>query len=577
MHGERVDKEKKGEMICLLPQLAPSMPANDEYVIEILKDVGLMSQEQADELAGRTGGLHMVETLIKEGTVSAEDVARTLASQNGMDFVDLSLVTPSPELVGLLSPENARRYKTVPVSEHDGSLVLAIADPMDFEAFDSIGFLLKRPVEFVCAVPAQINDKLDRLYPQGLEELGKAVVTEEEEEYNGDDDAPIIRLVSNLLIEAQNNRASDIHIEPMEKRLRIRYRIDGNLQEMQSPPKKLQGAIISRLKIMTASMNIAEKRVPQDGRIQVKVGDKTIDLRVSSVPTVHGESIVMRILDKSSLMLGLPELGFMSDDQATFERLVAMPDGIILVTGPTGSGKTTTLYGCLNYMNRPDRKIITVEEPVEYQMTGINQVQVNAEVGMTFAAALRAMLRQAPNIVMLGEIRDKETAEIAINASLTGHLVLSTLHTNDAPAAVARLVDIGVQPFLVSSAVRGIMAQRLVRKLCANCKVPGEMSEYEARVLNLDSSQLSKATVMRAVGCEKCRGKGFRGRMGIFEIFVADDEVRQMINRSATTLQLRHRTREMGMRTLREDGIRKVLAGLTTPEEVISSTMGEDH
>ncbi len=577
MHGERVDKEKKGEMICLLPQLAPSMPANDEYVIEILKDVGLMTQEQADELAGRTGGLHMVETLIKEGTVSPEDVARTLASQNGMDFVDLSLVTPSPELVGLLSPENARRYKTVPVSEHDGSLVLAIADPMDFEAFDSIGFLLKRPVEFVCAVPAQINDKLDRLYPQGLEELGKAVVTEEEEEYNGDDDAPIIRLVSNLLIEAQNNRASDIHIEPMEKRLRIRYRIDGNLQEMQSPPKKLQGAIISRLKIMTASMNIAEKRVPQDGRIQVKVGDKTIDLRVSSVPTVHGESIVMRILDKSSLMLGLPELGFMSDDQATFERLVAMPDGIILVTGPTGSGKTTTLYGCLNYMNRPDRKIITVEEPVEYQMTGINQVQVNAEVGMTFAAALRAMLRQAPNIVMLGEIRDKETAEIAINASLTGHLVLSTLHTNDAPAAVARLVDIGVQPFLVSSAVRGIMAQRLVRKLCANCKVPGEMSEYEARVLNLDSSQLSKATVMRAVGCEKCRGKGFRGRMGIFEIFVADDEVRQMINRSATTLQLRHRTREMGMRTLREDGIRKVLAGLTTPEEVISSTMGEDH
>ncbi len=577
MHGERVDKEKKGEMICLLPQLAPSMPANDEYVIEILKDVGLMSQEQADELAGRTGGLHMVETLIKEGTVSAEDVARTLASQNGMDFVDLSLVTPSPELVGLLSPENARRYKTVPVSEHDGSLVLAIADPMDFEAFDSIGFLLKRPVEFVCAVPAQINDKLDRLYPQGLEELGKAVVTEEEENYNGDDDAPIIRLVSNLLIEAQNNRASDIHIEPMEKRLRIRYRIDGNLQEMQSPPKKLQGAIISRLKIMTRSMNIAEKRVPQDGRIQVKVGEKTIDLRVSSVPTVHGESIVMRILDKSSLMLGLPELGFMSDDQATFERLVAMPDGIILVTGPTGSGKTTTLYGCLNYMNRPDRKIITVEEPVEYQMTGINQVQVNAEVGMTFAAALRAMLRQAPNIVMLGEIRDKETAEIAINASLTGHLVLSTLHTNDAPAAVARLVDIGVQPFLVSSAVRGIMAQRLVRKLCANCKVPGEMSEYEARVLNLDSSQLSKATVMRAVGCEKCRGKGFRGRMGIFEIFVADDEVRQMINRSATTLQLRHRTREMGMRTLREDGIRKVLAGLTTPEEVISSTMGDDH
>jgi type II secretion system protein E len=553
------------------------MPANDEYVIEILKDVGLLSQEQAEEIAGRTGGAHMVDTLIREGTVSEEDVARTLASQNGMDFVDLNQVTPSPELIALLTPETARRYKTVPVSEHDGSLVLAIADPMDFEAFDGLGFLLKRPVEFVCAIPAQITEKIERLYPAGLEDLPGSVSVNEEDETDAGDDAPIIRMVSNILVEAQNSRASDIHIEPLEKRLRIRFRIDGNLQEIQNPPKKLQGAIISRLKIMTGSMNIAEKRVPQDGRIQVKVGEKTIDLRVSSVPTVHGESIVMRILDKSSLMLGLPELGFLSDDQATFERLVTMPDGIILVTGPTGSGKTTTLYGCLNYMNRPDRKIITVEEPVEYQMTGINQVQVNSEVGMTFAAALRAMLRQAPNIVMLGEIRDKETAEIAINASLTGHLVLSTLHTNDAPAAVARLVDIGIQPFLVSSAVRGIMAQRLVRKLCTNCKQPGELTEYEAHVLNIDAAQLAKATVMSPVGCEKCRGKGFRGRMGIFEIFVADDDIRQMINRNATTLQLRHRTRELGMRTLREDGIRKVLAGLTTAEEVISSTMGDNH
>jgi type II secretion system protein E len=552
------------------------MPANDEYVIEILKDVGLLSQEQAEEIAGRTGGAHMIDTLIREGTVSEEDVARTLASQNGMDFVDLNQVTPSPELIDQLTPETARRYKTVPVSEHDGSLVLAIADPMDFEAFDGLGFLLKRPVEFVCAIPAQITEKIERLYPAGLEDLPGSVSVNEEETEAGDD-APIIRMVSNILVEAQNSRASDIHIEPLEKRLRIRFRIDGNLQEIQNPPKKLQGAIISRLKIMTGSMNIAEKRVPQDGRIQVKVGEKTIDLRVSSVPTVHGESIVMRILDKSSLMLGLPELGFLSDDQATFERLVTMPDGIILVTGPTGSGKTTTLYGCLNYMNRPDRKIITVEEPVEYQMTGINQVQVNSEVGMTFAAALRAMLRQAPNIVMLGEIRDKETAEIAINASLTGHLVLSTLHTNDAPAAVARLVDIGIQPFLVSSAVRGIMAQRLVRKLCTNCKQPGELTEYEAHVLNIDAAQLAKATVMSPVGCEKCRGKGFRGRMGIFEIFVADDDIRQMINRNATTLQLRHRTRELGMRTLREDGIRKVLAGLTTAEEVISSTMGDNH
>jgi len=552
------------------------MPANDEYVIEILKDVGLVTQEQLEELGGRTGGLHLVENLVKEGIVSAEDVARTLASQNGMDYIDLAHVTPNPELVRLLTPELARRYKTIPISDHDGSLVLAVADPMDFEAFDSIGFILKRPVEFVCAIPSQISEKIERLYPLGLEEIGKAVGTIEVEEEAGDD-APIIRMVSNLLIEAQNNRASDIHIEPMEKRLRVRFRIDGNLQEVQSPPKKLQGAIISRLKIMTGTMSIAEKRVPQDGRIQVKVGEKTVDLRVNSIPTVHGESIVMRILDKSSLMLGLPELGFLSDDQALFERLVQLPDGIILVTGPTGSGKTTTLYACLNYMNKPDRKIITVEEPVEYQMTGINQVQVNSEIGMTFPAALRAMLRQAPNIVMLGEIRDEETASIAINASLTGHLVLSTLHTNDAPSAIARLVDIGVQPFLVSSAVRAVMAQRLVRKLCGNCKAPGELSDYEMRALGLDAAQLARATPMKAVGCEKCRGKGFRGRMGIFEIFVADDEIRQMINRNATTLQLRHRTRELGMRTLREDGIRKVLAGLTTADEVISSTMGDEH
>lgn len=554
------------------------MPANDEYVIEILKDVGLISQEQVDQTAAKTGGLHMVDVMVKEGVVSAEDVARTLASQNGMDFVDLQMVTPTPELVDLLTPETARRYKTIPVSEHDGSVVMAVADPMDFEAFDSIGFLLKRPVEFVCAIPAQIEEKLNRLYPLGLEELTKGgPEIEVDEDTGGDDDAPIIRMVSNLLVEAQNNRASDIHIEPLEKRLRVRFRIDGNLQEVQSPPKKLQAAIISRLKIMTGTMSIAEKRVPQDGRIQMKMGDKVVDLRVNSIPTVHGESIVMRVLDKSSLMLGLPELGFLSDDQALFERLVALPDGIILVTGPTGSGKTTTLYACLNYMNKPDRKIITVEEPVEYQMTGINQVQVNSEIGMTFPAALRAMLRQAPNIVMLGEIRDEETASIAINASLTGHLVLSTLHTNDAPGAIARLVDIGVQPFLVSSAVRAVMAQRLVRKLCANCKQPGELSEYEMQALSLDAAQVARATPMRAVGCDKCRGKGYRGRMGIFEIFVADDEMRQMINRNATTIQLRHRCRELGMRTLREDGIRKVLAGMTTADEVISSTMGDSH
>jgi type IV pilus assembly protein PilB len=307
------------------------------------------------------------------------------------------------------------------------------------------------------------------------------------------------------------------------------------------------------------------------------MGKNTIDLRVSTIPTNHGESVVMRILDKSSLTLGLPELGFLTDDQAMFERMILLPDGILLVTGPTGSGKTTTLYACLNYINRPDRKIITVEDPVEYQMSGINQVQVNADIGMTFPAALRSMLRQAPNIIMIGEIRDFETASIAINASLTGHLVFSTLHTNDAPAAVARLVDMGVKPFLVATSIRAIMAQRLVRKLCLQCKQPGELTEGELEALRLEPSQLENAHIMSSVGCDNCRHKGYRGRMGIFEIFEINDEVRFMVNDRLSTLQLRQRARQLGMRTLREDGIRKVLAGLTTAEEVVSATMGDAY
>jgi type II secretory ATPase GspE/PulE/Tfp pilus assembly ATPase PilB-like protein len=344
---------------------------------------------------------------------------------------------------------------------------------------------------------------------------------------------------------------------------------------MQSPPKRLQSAIISRLKIMTGSMSIAEKRLPQDGRIQVKIKKKPLDLRVSTIPTNHGESVVMRLLDKATLKLGLPELGFLSDDQEIFERLIKLPDGILLVTGPTGSGKTTTLYGCLNYINKPDRKIITVEEPIEYQMTGINQVQVNTEIGMSFPAALRSILRQAPNIIMIGEIRDLETASIATNASLTGHLVFSTLHTNDAPSAVARLVDLGVQPFLVASSVRAIMAQRLVRRLCPHCKQPGALTETELRALRIEPGQLSEAQVMKPVGCERCRQIGYKGRMGIFEIFVIDDDVRHMINKRSATLLLRQRARELGMRTLREDGVRKVLAGLTSAEEIISITVGD--
>jgi len=551
---------------------------NEDYLVDMLHDVGLITRSQITDAQTTAQGGSLIKVLIEAGHITQEDIARTLAAQNGMEFVDLSTVAPPPDVIETMSLENARRYRAVPVQFRDGTLVVAISDPMDMEAADSLSFILNRDIEFVCATPDAIAKAIGDFYGtgDGSMEGGEGEMMSTDGLADGEateGDAPIIKMVSMLLLEAYNNRASDIHLEPLEKRFRVRFRIDGVLQEMPSPPKKLHSAIISRLKIMSGSMSIAEKRLPQDGRIQVKLGQKALDLRVSSIPTVQGESIVMRILDKSALLLGLPDLGFLSDDQQKFERLINLPDGILLVTGPTGSGKTTTLYACLHYMNKPDRKIITVEEPVEYQLSGINQVPVNSDIGMTFPAALRSILRQAPNIIMIGEIRDMETASIAINASLTGHLVLSTLHTNDAPSAVARLVDIGIKPFLVSSSVRAVMAQRLVRKLCAKCRQPGELTEYEARTLRIDQGALAEASIMVPKGCEVCRGKGFKGRMGIFEVFVVDDEVRHMVNNNATTLQLRARARELGMRTLREDGVRKVLAGLTTAEEVITTTM----
>lgn len=550
------------------------MAHNEEYVVEILQDVGLITQSQVSNAREKAGAGSLVKELIEEGAITQEDVSRTLAAQNGMEFIDLTTVAPPPDVLDAMDLESCKRYRAVPVALHDETLVVAIGDPMDMETADALSFVLNRDIEYVCATPDSIQKAIQDFYgsPEGEAVEGEADIIGNEGEVT-EGDAPIIKMVSTLLLEAYTNRASDIHLEPLEKKFRVRFRIDGVLQEMHSPPKKLHSAIISRLKIMSGSMSIAEKRIPQDGRIQVKLGAKALDLRVSSIPTVHGESIVMRILDKTSLMLGLPDLGFLSDDQLKFERLINLPDGILLVTGPTGSGKTTTLYASLHYMNKPDRKIITVEDPVEYQLSGINQVPVNADIGMTFPAALRSMLRQAPNIIMIGEIRDMETASIAINASLTGHLVLSTLHTNDAPGAIARLVDIGIKPFLVSSSVRAALAQRLVRRLCPNCKEPSELSEYEARTLRIDVHQATEATVMKPHGCEQCRGKGFKGRRGIFELFTIDDEVRHMIINGATTIQLRARARELGMRTLREDGVRKVLSGMTTAEEVITTTM----
>ncbi len=564
------------------------MQKNETYVLDLLHDAGLVTRPQIENARSRLNGENnVVGLLIRDGVVSEADVSRTLAGQAHMDWIDISMMVIPPVVIRQIRAEDARRFKVIPVAFGESGLVVAVGDPLDIDTIDSLSFLLQREIELICTSPAKIREALIKYYGTAgeaadilQEKLGADVDLELELEkgaaVEGDEtDAPIIRMVSMLLIEAHRVGASDIHLEPLDKKFRVRFRIDGVLQEMQAPPKRLQSAIISRLKIMTGSMSIAEKRLPQDGRIQVKIKKKPIDLRVSTIPTNHGESVVMRVLDKSSLIMGLPELGFFSDDQETFERLIKLPDGILLVTGPTGSGKTTTLYACLNYINKPDRKIITVEEPIEYQMTGINQVQVNPEIGMTFPAALRSILRQAPNVIMIGEIRDLETANIAMASSLTGHLVFSTLHTNDAPSAVARLVDIGVQPFLVASSVRAIMAQRLVRRLCSNCKEPAELSETELRALRIEPGQIREAQVMKPVGCEQCRRTGYRGRTGIFEIFVIDDEVRHMINKRSATLMLRQRARELGMRTLREDGVRKILGGVTSAEEVISTTIGD--
>ena len=567
------------------------MTSNDDYILEILENVGLVSREQA--VAARQIATQedegVMDVLAREGLVSKLDMLKALAGQFGMETISLTGLDIPREVLDMVPGDVAQRYKVVPVFKNENVLTVAIGDPLDVDTLDGLRYVLKCNVEGVVAPPEEIEKAIANYYGRAtgavegmLQEITEgtlALPEDVQKQLVGDEnvtesDAPIIKLVSLIIMEAFRSRASDIHLEPMPKKFRVRYRIDGVLHEVDSPPKRLQSAIISRVKIM-ANMSIAEKRVPQDGRIQINVMGRDLDLRVSSIPTNHGESIVMRILDKAGIALGLPQLGFFSDDQQIFERLITLSDGIILVTGPTGSGKTTTLYACLNTINKPDRKIITVEDPVEYQMSGINQVQVRADIGMTFSAALRAILRQAPNIIMIGEIRDMETAEIAVNASLTGHLVFSTLHTNDAPSAVTRMIDIGVKPFLVASSTRAIMAQRLVRKICEKCKEPYQPQEAELRLLGPAAKQLSSAQLFHGKGCADCQFTGYRGRLGIYEIFQIDDQVRNLIFEQVPSTELRIKARELGMRTLREDGLRKVVAGITTLEEVLRVTMGD--
>ena len=552
----------------------------------------MVTNEQIDEarqkaLESEYGDLDVVDALVQLGAVGEDELLAMLAQQYGMEVMDLTDYDIPAAVIACLDVDVARYYKVIPVAKHDDMLTIAMSDPADMETLDTLRYLLGGDVDVVAAPKKQIEAFIERYYAEKEEESSGLLSDAEDVELEevaestiggperDDDDTPIIRLVTKLIIDAYKMKASDIHFEPMEKRYRVRYRIDGALREVDGPPKYLQANFTSRIKIMSR-MDITEKRIPQDGRIQIIVGDKDVDLRVSSIPTVFGESVVMRILDKSSIQLDIPKLGFYADDLDLVNKIINYPDGIFLVTGPTGSGKTTSLYAFLNTINTPARKLITVEDPVEYQLAGINQVQVDRYVDMTFSAALRSMLRQAPNIIMVGEIRDVETAEIAINASLTGHLVFSTLHTNDAPGAVTRLVDMGVKPFLVATSLRAVMAQRLLRRVCKDCKEPYTPSAGEIRMLGLTPEYLANHQFYKGKGCQTCGYTGYKGRIGIYEIFEVTEDIAKLIFANETSGKIREFARRNGMRSLRDDALRKAEAGISTLEEVIFVTLRDD-
>ncbi|MGI5923056.1 MAG: GspE/PulE family protein [Lentisphaeria bacterium] len=568
----------------------------DDFIVDMLVARGLVTEEQIEAAKAKLQEEYsdgtVLEGLYLTKVVTEQDVVQILAVEYGMDVYNFDDAADrvAQEVVDMIPGEVARRYTIMPVTMAGGILRVAMADPADLESLDAIRYLLKMDVEGVVSSKKQIKQAISYYYgdvnadtaDQIMTELTETttdltvgttsdVTTETGEGGDEDDSAPVIRLVSLLILEAFRTRASDIHLEPMEKRFRIRYRIDGVLSEVESPPKYMQNQIISRVKLM-AGMDLSEHRIPQDGRIRFSAMGRELDLRVSDVPTIYGESIVMRILDKSGVMLGISELGFYEDDQELIQTIINYPDGIFLVTGPTGSGKTTSLYSFLHALNQPTRKIITAEDPVEYELSGINQVQIMTEINMTFANALRAMLRQAPNIIMVGEIRDSETGEIAVNASLTGHLVFSTLHTNDAPSAITRLMDMGVKPFLVASSLRAIMAQRLLRRLCKNCGEEVTLSDQQIEMLNMSREKLAEYTFKMGKGCSECK-KGYRGRIGVYEIFILDESVHNLIYQRADASVIRRRAMQLGMRTLREDGFRKAAAGITTIPEVLRITM----
>ncbi len=545
---------------------------------------GVISPEQlaeAQQLASETKKT-VADCLVHLEYATGEDVVRAMADHNGMQFVDLSAIKIPEHVVELVPEAVARENSVIPLMDEDDLLTVVVSDPFDLETIEKLRFILNRRIETALSPRESIMGAINRHYGQVEGESADSMLQEftdtaidftETEDDTGigeavdENSAPVVRLVQMIIQEAVQLRASDIHIEPFDDRVRIRYRIDGSLMERDSPPKRLMGAITSRVKILS-SLDIAEKRRPQDGRIKITVGEKELDLRVSIIPASHGSSTVMRILDKDNIKIGLRQLGFNDENFGKFNQLIKRPNGIILVTGPTGSGKTTTLYAALNFLNRPDQKIITAEDPVEYYLPGINQCEVKHSIGLDFARIIRAMLRQAPNTILVGEMRDDETASMGIQASLTGHLVFSTLHTNDAPTAITRMVDMGVPAYLVASSVIAVTAQRLVRVICSRCRQEYTPRDSELEEAGITPEMAAKATFARGKGCGHCQKGGYRGRTGLHEMMIVSSKIREMIfdNKSAT--DIRKVAISEGMKTLYVDGIDKVLKGMTTLEEV---------
>jgi type IV pilus assembly protein PilB len=546
----------------------------------LLIDEGLLTEAQLDAAVAeqtRTGK-PLGRLLIEQGTISEAELVRTLAHQVGLEFVDLGDRAIDGSVTALVNESLARRYQAIPIGWEDGKLVVAMADPSNVFAVDDIRALAGAEVRTVVATASQILETIERCFriDGDVDEVMQAATDEAGDEVDLSalsevvEDAPIVKFVNLLVTQAVGDRASDIHIEPNESDLRIRFRIDGVLHEMMRSPRSIQAGVISRLKVM-ADINIAERRVPQDGRISMKVNGRSIDLRVATLPTVYGEKVVMRILDKSQAVLDLSDLGFLEESHARFEMSYTKPYGTILVTGPTGSGKSTTLYATLNQLNTPDRNIITVEDPVEYRLPGINQVQIHPKAGLTFAGALRSILRADPDIVLVGEIRDMETAVIGIEAALTGHLVLSTLHTNDAASTPMRLVEMGVEPFLVTSALDCVVAQRLARKLCEKCKEPFEPTEAELVEVGWPMEELEAGewpSLFRAVGCSACGRTGYRGRFGIHEVMTMSEEIERLVIERRSSEDIQKVALMQGMLSMRSDGLRKAAKGLTSLEEI---------